>query len=271
MAAQAPAQKPSFEVTSVKPSDPRQRGGAITNQPGGRVVVRGMPLREIMSFAYRVRNFQISGGPGWVGMDRWDIEARAEEGSIPRPTGPPDPNTPDAIAIRLQSLLEDRFQLKIHRDTKELPIYKLSIAKGGSKMKLSEDQTPFQQLEGDALPVLPTNEPMPRFSIRGGRGSIEAVAMDMAIIVQALSSSLGGTVVDNTGLKGLYDIKLEWTPDVAPAGLVGSGRPEPASAIEPNSPSIFTAIQEQLGLKLESAKGPVEVLVIDHVERPSEN
>jgi uncharacterized protein (TIGR03435 family) len=274
------AARPSFEVASIKPSDPGQRGSMIQNQPGGRMIIRGMPFRGLMTFAYGVRDFQISGGPGWATTDFWDMEARAEEGSIPPPTGPPDPNTPNPMAIRLQSLLEDRFQLKIHRETRDLPIYELSIAKGGLKMKSSEDQTPFRPPERGAPPP-PSLQPggaMPRFSLRMGRGTMEAVAMAIPNIVQAFSSQLGRTIVDKTGLKGLYDLKLQWTPDgpalggpVGPGGPPGPGGPEAAPPIDPNGPSIFTAVQEQLGLKLESAKGPVEVLVIDSVQKPTEN
>jgi len=275
---QAPGgSRPSFEVATVKPGDPGQRGSSIMNQPGGRLVIRGMPLLGLITFAYRVRTFQVSGGPGWISTDRWDMEARAEEGSIPPQTGIPDPNTPDPMALRLQSLLEDRFQLKIHRETKDFPIYELSIAKGGSKMKLSEDQTPYKPPERGAPPPPPMQPggTMPRFSFRTGRGSMEAVAMDIANIVQSFSSQLGRTVVDKTGLKGLYDLKLQWTPDApvqgGPGGLAGPGGPEAAPPIDPNGPSIFTAIQEQLGLKLDSTKGPVDVLVVDSVQKPTEN
>jgi uncharacterized protein (TIGR03435 family) len=275
MLSQSPgAARPSFEVASIKPSDPGQRGSSIMNQPGGRLVIRAVPLRALMTFAYRVRDFQVSGGPGWVGTDRWDMEARAEEGSITPPTGLPDPNTPDPMAIRLQSLLEDRFQLKLHRETRDLPIYELSIAKGGSKMKLSEDQTPYQPPERGAPPPPPMQPggAMPRFSMRMGRGNLEGVAMDIPNIVQAFSSQFGRTVVDKTGLKGLYDLKLQWTPDLAAlGGPAGPGGPEAAPPIDPNGPSIFTAIQEQLGLKLDSTKGPVDVLVIDSVQKPTEN
>ena len=267
--------KPSFEVASIKPGDPGQRGSSIMNQPGGRLVTRGMPLRALITFAYRVRDFQIIGGPAWLTTDRWDIEARAEEGSIAQPAGPPDPNTPDPMAIRLQSLLEDRFQLKMHRDTRELPIYELSVAKGGSKAKLSEDQSPYRPPEpGTPAPPPPQRGgAMPRFSMRVGRGSLEAVSMDVSNVVQTLASVLGRTVVDKTGLKGLYDIKLQWTPDPVAGGLGGPPAPagtEPPAA-DPNGPSIFTAVQEQLGWKLDSAKGPVDVLVIDRVEKPAEN
>jgi uncharacterized protein (TIGR03435 family) len=278
---QAPAEtKPSFEVATVKLGDPGQRGSSIMNQPGGRLVIKGMPLRAMVTFAYRVRDFQISGGPGWMVTDRWDVEARAEEGTIPRPTGPPNPNTPDPMSIRLQSLLEDRFELKFHRDRKELPVYELSIAKGGSKMKLSDDQTPFQPPERGAPPPQPFQPggQMPRFSMRVGRGNLEAVAVDIQNFVQTLASIVGRTVDDKTGLKGLYDIKLQWTPEVGavggPGGPGGPGAPvgpEAAPPADPNGPSIFTAVQEQLGLKLDSAKGQVDVLVIDSVQKPTEN
>src|SRR5690242_11661333 len=106
--------RPSFEVATIKPSDPGQRESRIGNMPGGRLVVRGVPVMAMMTFAYVVRNFQITGGPGWISTDRWDIEARAEEGSVGPPVIPPDPNKPNPMAVRLQSLLEDRFQLKLH-------------------------------------------------------------------------------------------------------------------------------------------------------------
>lgn len=121
---------------------------------------------------------------------------------------------------------------------------------------------------------------MPRYSLRTGRGNLEAVAMNETNIVQTLSSLVGRIVVDKTGLKGLYDAKLQWTPDPAPgggsAGAAGPGPggpagPEPGPAIDPNGPSIFTALQEQLGLKLDSTKGPVDVIVVDNVQKPSEN
>jgi bla regulator protein blaR1 len=267
--------KPSFEVATIKASDPGQRGMMIQMQPGGRLVIKGAPVRNLLTNAFRVRDFQVTGGPTWMGTDRWDIEARAEEGSISQRTGLPDPTKPDPISLRLQSLLEERFQLKYHTETRELPIYELSIAKGGSKMKLAEDQTPYSPPERGAAPPPPMQPggAMPRFSMRMGRGNLEAVAMDETSILQTLSSVVGRIIVDKTGLKGLYDVKLQWTPD-PPAGgtpLGVPGGPELGPAIDPNGPSIFTAIQEQLGLKLEATKGPVDVIVVDSVQKPSEN
>lgn len=259
--------RPSFEVATIKPSDSGQRGQSIINQPGGRLVIRGMPVLGMVTFAYNVSSFQVTDGPGWMSNDRWDIEARAEEGSVPPPVFPPDPTKPNPMALRLQSLLEDRFQLKLHRDAKELPIYELTIAKGGPKIKLNSDQTPFQVPERGAQPPPVQSGTMPRFSMRVGRGSMEAVGLEIRDVAQMFSNLLGRTVVDKTGLKGLYDVKMTWAPDPALQGPPGADAPP----VDPSGPSIFTAVQEQLGLKLDSAKGPVEVIVIDSVERPTEN
>src|SRR5262245_40751857 len=142
--------KPAFEVASIKPNKSGDNRVSIGGGAGGRFVATGVPLRLLMTVAFRVRDFQVSGGPGWSQTDRWDIEARAEEGSVPSPQGPPDPNVPDPMALRVQSLLEDRFQLKLHRETREMPVYELTVSKGGSKLKLSEDQNPFRPPERGA-------------------------------------------------------------------------------------------------------------------------
>jgi uncharacterized protein (TIGR03435 family) len=270
--------KPSFEVATVKPNATGDNRIAILGQPGGRFVVTGASLKLLIGFAYRVQDFQISGGPSWINTDRWNIEARAEEGSIPPPKGPPDPNVPDPFQLRVQSLIEDRFQLKTHRETKEFPVYELVVARGGSKMKLSEDQSPFRPPERGAAPPPPPQRggPMPRGSMRMGRGSLEASGVPLSNFIQALSSQLGRTVIDKTDLKGLYDIKLQWTPDVGqgagPFGPGGPGGPEPPPPPpDVPGPSIFTAVQEQLGLRLDSTKGPADALVIDSAQKPSEN
>jgi uncharacterized protein (TIGR03435 family) len=262
--------KPSFEVATVKPGASNDNRFMIMGQPGGRFTVTNATLKMVMTVAYRVRDFQISGGPGWAGTDRWNIEGKAEEGSIPQLTGPPDPTVPNPLMLMVQSLLEDRFQLKMHRDTKELPVYELLVAKSGSKMKLSDDQSQMRPPER-GLPPPQRGGPMPRGAMRVGRGAIEGNGVQFANLVTALSQQLGRTVIDKTDLKGFYDIKLEWTPELG-QGPVGPGGPEPpAPPADASGPSIFTAVQEQLGLRLESAKGPVEVLVIDSVQKPMDN
>src|SRR2546425_3368714 len=160
--------KPSFEVATVKPSASTDNRIAILGQPGGRFVATNATLKMLIGTAWRVRDFQISGGPGWAGTDRWNIEAKAEEGAIPPAAGPPDPTVIPPLMLMLQSLIEDRFQLKVHRETKELPVYELVVAKGGPKIKPSEDQslpTPAQPQRGG---------PMPRGGMRMGRGDLEA-------------------------------------------------------------------------------------------------
>jgi uncharacterized protein (TIGR03435 family) len=263
-ASQTPPQRPAFDVASIKPSDPNQPGGAIMNQPGGRLVIAGMPLRELVKYAYRLQDFQLEGGPPWARTDLWNIEARAEEGSA------------DLAAARLQSLLEDRFQLKTHRETKEVPVYELTVARRGSKMKRSPDQTPPRPPQRGELrprPIQPVGT-LDRFSMRVSAGSLEAVAMDMPSIVGALSSILRRTVVDKTGLNGRYDVTLQWTPEGgnnAVPGVGQTGAAVPVASPVDRGPTLFTAIQEQLGLNLDSAKAPVDIIIMDSVQKPSEN
>jgi len=260
---QPAATRPSFEVATVKSGASGDNRIAILAQPGGRFVATNATLKMLMGTAWRVRDFQISGGPGWAGTDRWNIEAKAEAGSIPPPTGPPDPTVVPPLMLMLQSLIEDRFQLKMHRETKELPVYEIVVARGGPKIKPSEDQSP-------PSPGQPQRGgPMPRGSMRMGRGDLEANGVPVSNFILGLSQQLGRPVIDKTGLKGLYDFKLQWTPEFGQGPIVPGGpEPPPPPA---DGPSIFTAIQEQLGLRLESTKGPVEVLVIDSVQKPSEN
>jgi uncharacterized protein (TIGR03435 family) len=270
---QSDAAKPAFEVASIKPSTSADNRVMIGGSPGGHFTVTNATLKMIMGAAYRVRDFQIFGGPNWISTDRWNIEAKAEEGSIPPPKGPPDPTVPDPLGLMVQSLLEDRFHLKIHRETRELPVYELRIAKSGSKVKLSPDQSPEKAPEpGSPPPPMPLpGGPVGRGSVRMGRGSLETNTGPMSLFIMGLSQQLGRPVIDKTGLKGFYDIKLQWTPDFG-QGLIPPGGSEPTpQAGDASGPSIFTAVQEQLGLQLESAKGPVEVIVIDGVQKPTEN
>jgi uncharacterized protein (TIGR03435 family) len=270
------AQRAAFEVASIKRTDPANYRFVIGVQPGGRLVVNGATLQALIAYAYAVRNFQIIGGPSWMTTDRWDIEARAEEGTVAPLTGPPDPNRPSPVGIRLQSLLEDRFNLKLHRDSRELPVFELSQVKGGSKLKLSDDQTPLKPPEPGAGPRPPqAGASMPRgsMSMMIGGGELEASAMPVTSLAGALAQILGRTVIDKTELQGLYDFKLRWTPEVGQT-IGPSGPPPPGVVpppVDPSGPSLVTAIQDQLGLKLDSMKEPVQVLLIDAVQKPTEN
>jgi uncharacterized protein (TIGR03435 family) len=254
--------QPAFDVASIRSTpagiDPGPRFGL-----GPRTHVESATLKSLVLLAYDVKDFQVSGGPGWTNSDRYDIDATVEGES--RGTGPAYRTL---ILRRLQTLLRDRFKLAVHRETKELPIYELVVAKGGFKLQPVKEGScvPFDAEKFRA----PGTNPMDFCGYGGfGRGFYEASTVSMADLAYALPMAVGRTVVDKTGITGVFRIHLTYqfvSPPTAPPDGAGN----PASADDAGL-SIFTALQEQLGLKLESSKGPVEVLVIDHVEKPSEN
>jgi uncharacterized protein (TIGR03435 family) len=269
---QAGGTKPSFEVASVKPSaagDIR----TIGPRPGGRFIANSATLKTLIAVAWDVPEYQISGGPNWVATDRWNIEGKAGEGSVPPGMGRwPDPVVPDhPLPLMVQSLLEDRFQLKVHRETREAPVYELMVAKtakAGPNFELSADQGP---VEYGTVPQPGASPPRGTMRLNPGRGYLEGNGIPVAQLAHILSEQgvLSRPVIDKTELKGLWDFKLEWTPEPG-LGTVAPGAPPQPSA-DSTKPSIFTAVQEQLGLKLESVKRPVEVLVIDRAAKPGAN
>src|SRR5262249_44801107 len=190
----------------------------------------------------------------------------------------------------IQSMIEDRFQLKVHKETRELPVYDLTVPRNGSKLKLSADQTPPPPLvpvpppqagpgpRGDAAALargFVPGTPRPRgsagFGITNGRFTFEGSAIPISMLVNSLQQRVDRPVIDKTGLTGLFDIKLEWVPGAEAPPLPFTQNPDAPPPPPVDGPSIFTAIQEQLGLRLESAKGPTEVVVIDSVQKPTEN
>jgi uncharacterized protein (TIGR03435 family) len=215
-----------FEVASVKPQAPGDTRGSIGPSPGA-FIANGIPLKVLIEIAYRVKDFQISGGPEWIETDRYDVSAKAPTGFIP---------TGQQMQPMLQALLADRFRLKLHRETRELPAFALVVGKGGPKLTASTF--------ADS-----------RISI--GHGIFTGQKIDMAGLADALAMESDRTIVDRTALAGQFDVTLKWTPDAADS--------------DPAAIPLFTAIQEQLGLKLEATKAPVEVLVIDSVQKASEN
>jgi uncharacterized protein (TIGR03435 family) len=255
--------RPEFAVTSVKPNKTGccMEGGVGNGGGGGRDVT----LKFLLAFAYRLQQFQISGGPRWIGSDRFDVEGKAE-----------DPRTGfDQLRLMLQSLLEDRFKLKLHRETKESHVYALVVGRDGPKIRLSSDQI-SPDVNGPAPPGAGPN----RGVIRIGVGNLVGNAVTLSWFASMLSQRMDRLVVDKTNLRGRFDIRLQWAPNAGENPFDQGGNRLQSSIIDmngvtltpdPSGPSIFSAIQEQLGLKLESAKAPVEVLVIDHVEKPSAN
>ncbi len=263
-----------FEVASIKVHPPPTTLIGITNR-GGRFSATGFSLKMLIGRGYAIPELRIIGGPNWIESERYDIEAKAPEGAPPNQLQP-----------MIQNMLEDRFKLKAHKETRDQPVYELTVLRSGLKMKLSADQTPPVLVAPPPLPNRGAGQrgpipglgagPRPRgtqgFTISNGRFVFEGSASTLPAIINAIQQRVDRPIIDKTGLSGLFDIKLEWSPGVeAPPLPFG---PPPADAPPPppgEGPTIFSALQEQLGLRLEGAKGPVDVLVIDSVQKPSEN
>lgn len=246
--AQSPTPRPkfdAFEVATIKPVDHDPKAGRyITMQGNNRFVEKEYTLKLLIAAAYNLNSKEISGGPGWVESDHYDILA-VTPGDI-RPTH-------DEQMSMLRNLLADRFKLTFHREQKEFSIYQLEVAKGGSKLKPST-----------ASPDDPAQLISTVYAQRIVLPARNATMADLASLMQR--AMLDRPVVDKTGLTGRYDFDLEWAPDETQFG--GEVPTAPAdSQIAP----LFLAIQQQLGLKLEATRGPVEALVIDSADRPSAN
>jgi len=268
--AQAPESSPAFEVASIKVNHGGDRRIALMLPPG-RLTATNVPLKFLIQFAYKIKDTQLSGGPGWIDSERYDVEAKIDEADADGQNADPEERT-KRIQLMLRSLLADRFKLTLTHETKELPVYALVVAKGGPKFHESEAEPPAPPASSNSGAMGQKGQRM----VRMGRGEINMSGAPIAMLADTLSNQVGRTVLDQTGLKGNYDIELKWTPNAGTgmmmphgAGDGGDGKaPPPPDA---SGPSIFTALQEQLGLKLESQKGPVETYVIAHVEKPSEN
>jgi uncharacterized protein (TIGR03435 family) len=270
---QGTAPRPSFEVASIRPAAVGTRPRQAV-EPGGRFVVTGLPLQMIIGFAYRGQDIDGGGLPGWARTDLWDIQAKAPQGALPA-TRTLSLTEPDPMAPFVQSLLEDRFQLRMHRETREKSVYELTIAQGGLKIKRSEDQSsPVLPQPGAGAPP---QGGAPRGGTLMGPGLVAGNAIAFPDLVGILSAVLGRNVIDKTGLTGRYDFKLEWTPDmtsntgVGPFARGGPLAPQTPVSSDAASVSVFANIEDQLGLKVNSARATVEVTVIDSVQKPSEN
>jgi uncharacterized protein (TIGR03435 family) len=243
----APAARASFDVVSIKPSQTPSTSSSMNGTPDG-VVMTGS-LRRMILFSFALHDFELTGGPDWVATSTWVVTAKNDT---------PDPDFSklskdelqalfDKRRQQVQSIVIDRFQLKCHMTAKETPIYELVQAKGGAKLKPTTAEAGKQNSDSS--------------SGRGLQMHEAATGVTASRIASLLTNEVDRLVVDKTGLTGSYDLTLDWVHD-APAA---------SAADAPAGPTIFTALEEQLGLKLVPAKGPVPVLVIDAVETPSEN
>ena len=253
---------PAFDVVSVKQNKSETHMIRVMMKPDG-YAATNVSLKMLIEEAYGIREDLISGAPGWVDSTRFDIDAKVAGTNV----DDLKKFKPEQRMSMLRPMLADRFQVKVHTETKTLPVYELVVAKGGSKLK---EATPGDiYTNGIKGPDGVAHGGMMRMS----RGEVTGQALAVESLVNMLSRQLQRTVIDKTGLTGKYDFTLQWTEENSdPMFKGGDGNQQKAEpAPDATGPSIFTALQEQLGLKLQSAKGPVETLVIDHVEMPSEN
>lgn len=265
---------PSFEVASVKPNNSGTANRSLGFVDPSRMRITNVPVKFLIQFAYHVQPFQISGGPSWINSQGYDIDAKVDDSVVAQLQKLPPEERMDQFRQMLQSLLLDRFKLKLDHETRQLSTYDLVIAKGGPKV--TPTTLPQQP------PAANAKEQSPRRGIAFSRGTgttVQLVGTDVGIapFLEALTRQPeleGRTLVDKTGLTGRYDFKMHWTrEDLAQQGNDTNGNAALTNAplADSTGPSLFTALREQLGLKLESRKGPVDVLVIDHIESPSAN
>jgi uncharacterized protein (TIGR03435 family) len=239
--------KSSFDVAAIKLGNARDaRSSGVHIQPGGLFKCENATLKQLVSFAYDLKNYEILSGPAWIDSAIFTIEARVSN------LTPSDGNYQTQMKSRIQSLLEDRFHLSTHFETRQQPAYEFIIAKNGPKMRPAATST-----KDSGLTARP--------------GHLIAKNVALSQLARSLSLQLGREVLDKTEMSGRYDFELVYAPE-ARDGIFGELLPpEATAAADASAPSIFTALQEQLGLRLESASAPLPLLIIDSAEKPNEN
>ena len=253
------APRPAFQVASVKRTTANPTHQMFRPQPGGRVIAENAPLQLLIQNAYGVQAYQVVGGPAWLTTDGYDIEAKPE-GEVGNAE----------MRLMLQSLLADRFQLAVHRETRERPVYVLAAAKGEFHPPAPKDDC---ATAAPGAPPTPGAFPCGRVGINGAPTGLEMNGRKapMAEFVRILAMLVGHPVIDHTGYSSEFDIHLTFTPDESLEGLPAPPPGAPPMPSDPSRPTLFGALQEQMGLKLSASKGPVEVLVVDRAERPTAN
>jgi uncharacterized protein (TIGR03435 family) len=241
--------KPQFEVATIKPSDPNRRGWGINLDRSGQLHTLNTNLSDLIKFAYDLHPKQVIGAPAWVDSEKFDVLAKPDLPGLP---------SVDQMKAMMRKLIEDRFSLKFHREKKELSVYAITVAKGGEKIKKDDTSTvPIPGFGG---------RPQSGFNVHNG------TIAEFASVMQ--SQFMEMPVVDQTGLGDTrYDFVLKWTPDPSQSTGFG-GQPAAAPAPVPDAdapPDLFLAMQQQLGLKMGTTKAPVDVMVIDKIDKPTEN
>jgi uncharacterized protein (TIGR03435 family) len=239
---------PTFDVAAIRENTAANDGHHhIYNDPAeSHFRTVNLSTKDLIQFAFGIPSSQILGGPAWLDSAMYDTDAKSDASVDAQLKTLPSADARHEKQLMVQALLAERFQLKTHTETRQLPIFNLVVAKGGVTFKLDNKVGNTDDTGRNHLHVSGTQN-------------------TVAVLARELAQMQGRAVINKTGLTGSYDLTLRWTPENSATPLL-NGAPDPNPP-----PDLFTAIQEQLGLKLESAKGPVEVMVIDHIERPSEN
>ncbi len=230
-----------IEVASVKPSGSPSAGSNL-DSVRGRLTATNISVGYLIRFAYGVKDYQIERAPGWIDSELYDIAAKGANGKA---------GSLEDDKAMVRELLTDRFQLTTHRETKQMRVYLLVVGKNGPRLTLHNDGTGAKT--------------------RKGCGHLAGTRLTMDVFATVASRDLETDVLNRTGLPGKYDFQLDWTPDSGPCRVAADTQGGSAAADPSSLPSLYTALQQQLGLRLESSKGPVETLIVDRVERPSEN
>jgi uncharacterized protein (TIGR03435 family) len=215
-------------------------------------------VAALLRIAYRIQPYQLVGAPSWISTKRYDLNAKVEDSPAPS----------QQVFVRV--LLKDRFKLAVHNETREMPIFALAVARTDGRLGSQLSKSAFDCAAYLASPHDPPQPGRtPNCATRIGPGTLSGKAISMAQLATSLAPFVGRFTIDKTGLMGGFDVELTWTPDQVSPSIAGGALPD--SAPDSSGPSIFSAVQEQLGLKLISEKGPVPVLVVDHLEEPSAN
>jgi uncharacterized protein (TIGR03435 family) len=273
------ATRPAFEVATIKPAPPYNGGpmrvgfdGGPGSKDPGRWSTQNMSLKNLITFAYNLKQYEIV-IPEWTSTERFDVHAKVPEGA-----------TKDDLKLMVQSLLEERFKLTFHREQKEMAGYELAVAKNGPKLKEAASQAPSDadatpkppgplKMGADGYPILPAGRGS-SMAIMNGRARMVDREMTIEALASQISTQIGKPVADATGLKGKYDVVLSWVTESARTRPIGAGGADGAVGIaqDESGPTIFAALQEQLGLKLEQKKTTISIMVVDKIEKtPTEN
>jgi uncharacterized protein (TIGR03435 family) len=258
---QTPVPRPQFEVASVKPHTGVERAVMLGFPSPGRFQAQNVWLRFLIQNAWNVKDYQVVSGPGWAPSDRYDIDAKT------------DPSTSrEQMRLMVQALLQDRFQLVLHHESRSLPVYHLAASKDGSKLSPSKEGS---CIERDSVPAAKPGLPTSNFcgGVQWSQQSLSGTAITMQQFTTMLENILQRPVIDETGFTAKFDVHLTWIPDQVTPGLLAPGVSPPPlpSPNDSGGPTIFNVLAEHLGLKLRAEKGPVDILVIDRAEKPSAN